>query len=209
MLLSFLFSCIILALSPGPDNMYLISLTLKYGKKVGFLFIFGLVLGCFVHTLLLAFGFSILIVQSELMFNIIKYFGFAYLVYLSLQVYFYDSVTTESKKIKIEKSNSIFLKKGFLMNLLNPKIFIFFVAFFPNFIFSDSISVQLQIIFLGLIFIGTTILIFGMFSFFSDYLHVCLNKSKRSKIIIKWVNILVLLTISFLILFAENNLTLD
>ena len=209
MLFSFLVSCILLAITPGPDNMFLISLTMRSGKNAGFLFLSGLVVGCFIHTLLLSFGFSIFILESKFVFNLLKLFGFSYIMFLAIELCFSKEQNNFKGDLELKSSYFNFFKKGVLMNLLNPKVFLFFVAFFPNFIFSQTISIEIQLIYLGLIFICSTILVFGILVIFSNSLYSKFNKSSNSNKIVKYINVIVLLIISILILFTENNLTLE
>ena len=209
MLFSFLVSCILLAITPGPDNMFLISLTMRSGKNAGFLFLSGLVVGCFIHTLLLSFGFSIFILESKFVFNLLKLFGFSYIMFLAIQLCFSKEQNNFKDGLELKSSYFNFFKKGVLMNLLNPKVFLFFVAFFPNFIFSQTISIEIQLIYLGLIFICSTILVFGILVIFSNSLYSKFSKTSNSNKIVKYINVIVLLIISILILFTENNLTLE
>ena len=210
MLIKFIISCFLLALSPGPDNIYTLSLTMESGRKSGFMFILGLVFGCFIHTLLLTLGFSILILKSSYAFNMLKYFGFIYLIYLAIQVYFSKNNFNLNSKISNSNLNSFtYIKRGFLMNLLNPKVLIFFIAFFPNFIFSETIPYKFQILCLGLIFILTTVLVFGSIVVFSSNIYLKFKNIKKYKLIITYINVIILVTISLLILFSENNITLD
>ena len=209
MLFSFLVSCILLAITPGPDNMFLISLTMRSGKNAGFLFLSGLVVGCFIHTLLLSFGFSIFILESKFVFNLLKLFGFSYIMFLAIQLCFSREQNNFKADLELKSSYFNFFKKGVLMNLLNPKVFLFFVAFFPNFIFSQTISIEIQLIYLGLIFICSTILVFGILVIFSNSFYSKFNKTSYSNKIVKYINVIVLLIISILILFTENNLTLE
>ena len=94
------------------------------------------------------------------------------------------------------------------MNLLNPKVFLFFTLFFPNFIYSETISFKFQILSLGLIFIVITFVVFGLIILFSDFIHKKFSSNQRFIIFTKYFNILVLLFIAILILFTENNITL-
>ena len=209
MLFSFLVSCILLAITPGPDNMFLISLTIRSGKNAGFLFLSGLVVGCFIHTLFLSFGFSIFILESKFVFDLLKLFGFSYIIFLAIELCFSKEQNNFKDDLELKSSYFNFFKKGVLMNLLNPKVFLFFVAFFPNFIFSQTISIEIQLIYLGLIFICSTILVFGILVIFSNSFYSKFNKTSNSNKIVKYINIIVLLIISILILFTENNLTLE
>ena len=136
MLLSFIISSILLAISPGPDNIYIATLTSRSGKISGFSFLMGLLIGCFIHTILLAFGLNAMIIQVDFIFNLIKYFGALYLIYLSIEVYKSDDLFKKNNKLSNSDSILINLKKGIMMNLLNPKVFLFFALFFPNFLFS-------------------------------------------------------------------------
>lgn len=207
MLISFIFSCFVLALSPGPDNIYLTALTSRSGKIAGFSFLLGLITGCFIHTILLAFGLNELLIGHNIFFEIIKYTGVFYLLYLSYKTYKSEISNFHLDKNKDEIQNNF--KKGVFMNLLNPKVFLFFTLFFPNFIYSDTISFKFQILSLGLIFVVMTFIVFGLIILFSNFIHKKFSSNNRFKIFAKYFNILVLLFIALLILFTENNLTLS
>ena len=206
MLISFIFSCFALAISPGPDNIYLTTLTSMSGKIAGFSFLLGLITGCLIHTIFLAFGLNELLIRYDIFFEIIKYIGVFYLLYLSYETYKLEITNFHLDKNKDEIQNNF--KKGVLMNLLNPKVFLFFTLFFPNFIYSDTISFKFQIVSLGLIFIVITFIVFGLIILFSNFIHKKFSSNNRFKIFAKYFNILVLLFIALLILFTENNLTL-
>ena len=206
MLISFIFSCFVLALSPGPDNIYLTALTSRSGKIAGFSFLLGLITGCFIHTILIAFGLNELLIGHNIFFEIIKYTGVFYLLYLSYKTYKSEISNFHLDKNKDEIQNNF--KKGVFMNLLNPKVFLFFTLFFPNFIYSDTISFKFQILSLGLIFVVMTFIVFGLIILFSNFIYKKFSSNNRFKIFAKYFNILVLLFIALLILFTENNLTL-
>ena len=206
MLISFIFSCFLLALSPGPDNLYLTAITSKTGKIAGFSFLIGLLAGCIVHTTLLAFGLNEFVIKYDLFFEIIKYSGVFYLLYLSYQTYKSEILNFHTEKNKDKVSN--YFKRGVLMNLLNPKVFLFFTLFFPNFIYSEIYSFKLQIFSLGIIFIVVTFIVFGLIILFSNFIYKKFSSNDGFKIFAKYFNILVLLFIALLILLSENNLTL-
>jgi len=208
MLTSFIFSSFLLALSPGPDNLYLTALATKSGKIVGFSFLIGLLIGCLIHTSLLALGLNKLIIEYDLFFSTIKYLGVVYLLYLAYDVY--KSEINNDTFYAGKLNNEIFknIKKGIFMNLLNPKVFLFFTLFFPNFIYSETYSFKLQILSLGLIFIVITFIVFGLIILFSDSIHKKFSSVNNFNIFSKYFNILVLLLIAILILFTENSITL-
>jgi len=209
MLLSFILSSFLLALSPGPDNLYLTALTTKSGKYSGISFLIGLIIGCLIHTTLLAFGLNALILEYEIIFEIIKYSGIIYLIFLSYDIYKSDNLP--DKFVNVVRSNKIFknLKKGIFMNLLNPKIFLFFALFFPNFLFSDEFSFKTQIFILGTLFISVTFLVFVVIILFSDFIFRKFSQNDNFKIFAKYFNISVLMLIALLILLTENNITLS
>ena len=209
MLLSFILSSFLLALSPGPDNLYLTALTTKSGKYSGISFLIGLIIGCLIHTTLLAFGLNALILEYEIIFEIIKYSGIIYLIFLSYDIYKSDNLP--DKFVNVVRSNKIFknLKKGIFMNLLNPKIFLFFALFFPNFLFSDEFSFKTQIFILGTLFISVTFLVFIVIILFSDFIFRKFSQNDNFKIFAKYFNISVLMLIALLILLTENNITLS
>ena len=207
MLISFIFSCFALAFSPGPDNIYLASLTSKSGKVAGFSFLAGLITGCFIHTVLLAIGLNELLIRHYIFFEIIKYTGISYLLFLSYDTYKSEIFNFYPEKNIDEIQNNF--KKGVLMNLLNPKVFLFFTLFFPNFIYSETFSFKFQILSLGLIFIIVTFIVFGLIILLYNFIHKKFSSNNHFKILAKYFNILVLLLIALLILFTENNLILN
>ena len=209
MLLSFIISSILLAISPGPDNIYIATLTSRSGKISGFSFMMGLLIGCFIHTILLAFGLNAMIIQVDFIFNLIKYLGALYLIYLSIEVYKSDNLFKKNNKLSNSDSILRNLKKGIMMNLLNPKVFLFFALFFPNFLFSETISFKIQIIIMGLIFIIITLFVFGIIILFSNVIFNNFSQESKFKLYAKFFNILVLIVIAAIILFAENSITLS
>jgi len=209
MLLSFIISSILLAISPGPDNIYIATLTSRSGKISGFSFLMGLLIGCFIHTILLAFGLNAMIIQVDFIFNLIKYLGALYLIYLSIEVYKSDNLFKKNNKLSNSDSILRNLKKGIMMNLLNPKVFLFFALFFPNFLFSETISFKIQIIIMGLIFIIITLFVFGVIILFSNVIFNNFSKKSKFKLYAKFFNILVLIVIAAIILFTENSITLS
>jgi len=146
-LLIFLFSVSILTLSPGPDIIYVFFKSSTEGKIAGIKTVFGLTTGLFFHTILLVFGISALINSNEYFFLLIKVFGFMYFIFLAVSTY--NENSNISKHKKTNRSNFI---TGLMMNVLNPKVSIFFIAFFPNYIFHDSWSYEIQFSILGILF---------------------------------------------------------
>ena len=198
-LVSFFISCIALAFSPGPDNLFLFSLSLNEKKKHCFLFLFGLISGCLVHTFALIIGLNLIIDKVPLVLDFIKIIGFVYLIFLSIKFLFkkIDNIGDLKKNQKIN-----FYKTGFLMNVLNPKVFLFFSVFFPNFIFSNEISFNLQILILGLIFIVSTFVVFSIIIFMSKFISKYLESNYFFISIKSYLSPIILFLIALLILFV-------
>jgi len=160
-LISFVFATATLAISPGPDNIFVLTQSIVNGKKYGLATVAGLMTGCIIHTTLVAFGVSEIIKQNPNLFFIIKLFGAGYLLYLAFQVYKSDANIAFSTENIQKKSTLQLFKTGFWMNVLNPKVTIFFLAFFPQFLFSDTLSNVIQFYVLGGLFILTSFFIFS------------------------------------------------
>ena len=156
----FLLSASILTLSPGPDIIYVFIKSSTEGLRSGINTVFGLTTGLIFHTFLLVFGVSALIKSNEYVFFVLKLFGFFYFIFLAFST-FNESLKI-NKRSYLEKSDFI---TALMMNVLNPKVSIFFIAFFPNYIFHNSWSYELQFLILGLLFwlIANTIFLIVVF----------------------------------------------
>ena len=190
-ILLFFISSLALTMMPGPDILFVINQSLE-DKKSGLLVSFGLCSGLIVHTLVLAFGLSAIIEQNDNVIIFFKYFGSVYLFYLAFQEFKKDRIISERQKEN-------FYLRGVYMNLINPKVLIFFLAYFPNFLFSDTISISYQFIILGAIFILQALIIFSMVSLTSNRLISILNVDASNKKIVYFKSfIFVLIGLSIL-----------
>jgi len=199
-LLSFALATTALAISPGPDNMYVLTQSIVNGKKYGLATVYGLISGCIVHTTLLAFGVSIIIKESESLFFALKLFGAIYLIYLAYKVYKSDASIAFSEDNVAKKSTTQLFKQGFIMNVLNPKVSIFFLAFFPGFLFSDSISTVIQFYVLGFIFMFVSLLIFSTIAILAGKISTYIKSHKNIGLYLKWTQIVVFVAIAIFIL---------
>ena len=199
-LFSFVLATVVLAFSPGPDNIFVLTQSIVNGRKFGLATVYGLMTGCIVHTTLVAFGVSEIIKRNETIFMSIKLFGVAYLLYLAYQVYKSSSAIVVSTKDVAHKTTFQLFKTGFWMNVLNPKVTIFFLAFFPQFLFSSSISTVLQFYVLGGLFILTSFFVFGFIAFLAGSIRVFIQKYTAAGIFLKWLQIVVFVGISLYIL---------
>jgi len=199
-IIPFLTASILLTLSPGPDIIYVLVQSMTNGKKAGIMTALGLVSGILIHTSLVAFGVSAIIKESETLFWIIKMFGAGYLFYLSYKVYGSDGgIKIESSK-KLPTRNIALLKQGFIMNVLNPKVTIFFLAFFPGFLWDTEGNTVLQFYILGFLFMLQAMIIFGLIALISGKISKYLLQHPRSGVILKWIQVVVFIAIGVLIL---------
>lgn len=199
-LLPFLTASVILTISPGPDIIYVMVQGMAHGKKQGIVTALGLATGIIIHTSLVAFGVSAIIKESATLFLMIKIFGALYLLYLAYQVFKSDAQIAYSAEGIRKKSLFSLYKQGFIMNVLNPKVTIFFLAFLPGFIWEPSENTILQFFILGGVFILQTILIFGFIAIMAGKISVYLKKHQDSGLVLKWLQIFVFIGIAIFIL---------
>ena len=151
------------------------------GIRAGVKTVLGLTSGLLFHTLLLVFGISAVIEASPFVFFLIKLFGCFYFLFLAIKLY----VSENNRETKKRIFQNDFLT-GLMMNLLNPKVTIFFIAFFPNYIFDDTISIQIQFAILGIIFWTVANLIFLIVVYISSRFNKNIQEfvgSKKVKLI--------------------------
>ena len=199
-LLSFVLATLALACSPGPDNIFVLVQSIANGKKFGLATVVGLMTGCIVHTTLVAFGISEVLKRNENLFFIIKLFGAVYLFYLAYQVYKSDAKIAFSTEGVQQKTILQLFKTGFWMNVLNPKVTIFFLAFFPQFLFSTEISTVIQFYVLGGLFILTSFTVFSTIAILAGSIADYTKKNKKAGVFFKWLQIIVFVGIAGLIL---------
>ena len=145
----FAIAALLLNLTPGNDMLYVAARSASQGVKAGVVSAFGVMLGCMVHILAAVVGLSAIIAGSAVAFNIIKYLGAAYLVYLGIR-----SILSKRKQLQVRLGiKHLSYKKifwqGVITNVLNPKVALFFLAFLPQFINIRSGGAHWQILFLG------------------------------------------------------------
>lgn len=203
-LVGFVLATSVLALSPGPDNIYVLMQSIVNGRKYGLATVAGLISGCLIHTSLLAFGVSAIIKQSDTLFFIIKLFGALYLFYLAYQVFRSDSNLQLKDGSVPKKGLWQLFKQGFIMNVLNPKVAIFFLAFFPGFLFSDSMSTVIQFYVLGLLFMFVSFIIFSLIAVLAGSISDYIKENSKLGLYLKWLQIFVFVGIAVYILLSDK-----
>ncbi|HHP1052368.1 LysE family translocator [Bacillus cereus group sp. BfR-BA-01354] len=173
----FLLTGILLNLIPGADTMYIVGRSISQGRKAGVYSVFGIITGSLVHTLLVAFGLSIILTKSIVLFNTIKVIGVIYLVYLGIKMILDKTnvaFQASSNKLNIRK---IYIQ-GLLTSLTNPKVSLFFIAFLPQFIDTKA-SGPMPFIILGLTFTVTGLLWCLFVAYFSSYVTKKLRGNQK------------------------------
>jgi threonine/homoserine/homoserine lactone efflux protein len=151
LLLLFAGAALLMALTPGPNMIYLISRSICQGRKAGIISLFGVAAGFIVHMLATAVGLSALLMAIPLAYELLKWAGALYLLWLAWQAVRPGANSPfEARQLPPEPPSKLFLM-GFLTNVLNPKIAVFYLAIFPQFIVPGHGSVLLQSITLGFI----------------------------------------------------------
>lgn len=148
----FLISTVLLIVTPGTDTLYILSRSISQGRKAGIYSTLGIVSGVFIHTLLAAFGLSIILAKSALLFNIIKFVGMAYLIYLGIRMILAKktNIVEDQPTLEYTSSKKMYIQ-GMITNVTNPKVVLFFLAFIPQFINTGNSS-PLPFVILGLIY---------------------------------------------------------
>ena len=152
----FLVSSILLNITPGQDTMYILGRSIAQGKKAGTISVFGIMTGVLVHTLLAAFGLSVILATSSLAFSIVKYLGAGYLLWIGFGFLLkgQNNQHVEVDKKAPVKSWTIY-RQGILTNVLNPKVSLFFLSFLPQFVVPQADVVFVPFFMLGMTFFTT------------------------------------------------------
>lgn len=165
-LTAFLGAAIILTLMPGPDNLFVLAQSIAQDKKAGIVTSLGLCTGLLVHISAAVLGISAIIYQSTVVFSIVKFAGAAYLLYLAWQ-----SFRAKGDPFTLNQQNKqayvALYKKGILMNVLNPKVSLFFLALLPQFINPVQGHIALQMFILGIVFLVQALVLFSLISIFA------------------------------------------
>lgn len=157
-LLVFFSASLVLVISPGPDNMFVIAQSMQNGRLAGFLVTLGLLTGLVVHTLAVVLGLAALLQASVIAFTLLKFVGAAYLLYLAFGAF--RAADSEKRAAAVSLSRAGLYRRGIFMNLSNPKVSLFFLAFLPQFADPSRGPVAPQLLLLGLLFIVAVFFVF-------------------------------------------------
>lgn len=185
-LATFFMASILLGLAPGPDNIFVLTQSALRGRAAGLLVTLGLCTGLVVHTTAVAFGVAVIFQASAMAFTALKLFGAGYLLYLA-----WHAFRAASEKIHAGKPEGMryatLYRRGIVMNVTNPKVSIFFLAFLPQFADPARGPLTVQMLLLGGVFIVSTILVFGSIALLAGSIGQWLNRSPRTQVVMNRV----------------------
>ena len=200
----FLTASVLLTLAPGPDILYLLTKSLSDGAKAGIILACGLVSGIVFHTTLVMVGVATFIKSSTTATLLLKIFGAAYLLFLAFGAF---KSAHSGRKISLARTDSkvaakALYKRGVLMNVLNPKVLLFFLAFLPQFVNLSADGASLRILFLGVVFAAQALIIFSGVAMFAGRVRRLILSKKNIGQLLGFVEGIVLTLIALtLILF--------
>jgi threonine/homoserine/homoserine lactone efflux protein len=175
---------LLLGITPGPDNIFVLVQSATYGRRAGMLVVLGLCGGLIVHTTAIALGLAAIFAASETAFVVLKFAGAGYLAYLAWQAFSAPVSDSGGAPAASLRPRQLFVR-GVIMNLSNPKVVFFFLAFLPQFVDPARGSVALQLAQLGAIFILATLVTFGAIGYFAAGLGQRLRGSAHAQ---QWMN---------------------
>ena len=209
-LLTFFGVSVLLGLTPGPDNLFVLLQSAQRGWRAGMAVVLGLCAGLVVHTAAVALGLAAVFAASAMAFTVLKYCGAAYLAYLAWQALraplpsAAPDAGAQGTAPTAAPSLWRMVGRGMVMNLTNPKVLVFFLAFLPQFADPARGSVALQLMVLGVVFMLATLLVFGAIACFSGGFGALLQRSARAQTVLNRVAGLVFLGLAVRLATAER-----
>jgi threonine/homoserine/homoserine lactone efflux protein len=199
----FFSASVALALAPGPDNIFVLTQSALHGRKAGLLVTLGLCTGLLGHTAAVSLGVGVIVQTSALAFNALKFVGAAYLLCLAWQAFRAGATKLDGQQ-DISASNWRLYGRGIAMNITNPKVAIFFLAFLPQFADPSRGAVTLQMFVFGGVFIVATLIVFGAVAGTAGFLGDWLKKSKRAQIAIHRIAGMVFVGLAFRLVVSQR-----
>jgi len=181
-LIAFFGVAVLLALTPGPDNLFVLVQSAQRGWRAGMCVVLGLCLGLVGHTAAVALGLAAVFAASSAAFTALKLCGAAYLAWLAWGALRAPATAGGPQALPEQAGGALrMVGRGVVMNLTNPKVLIFFLAFLPQFADPARGALALQIMALGLVFMVATLLVFGAIACFSGAFGALLQRSARAQ----------------------------
>jgi len=202
---AFLLASIALNLTPGNDTIYILSRSIAQGKIAGVMSVLGIATGSLIHTAFAAVGLSIIISKSILLFNIIKYIGAAYLVFIGLKMFFSKQSSLDINNIPQKEEKFKVYYQAVLTNVLNPKVALFFISFLPQFINPVYVNPHISFLLLGLTFTITGTCWCFVLASFASYISNGLRRNKFLTAILNKICGITLIGLGIKVAFSRNN----
>lgn len=199
---AFFTSALLLGVAPGPDNIFVLTQSALFGAKAGIATTFGLIVGLCCHTLAVALGVAALLAASPVAFTILKCAGAGYLCWLAWLSFHAGAETAGNASANFPGYGTLF-RRGIVMNITNPKVCLFFLAFLPQFCSPAQGSMFWQIVFFGSLFIFATITVFCPVAFMGGRLAAWFNKSPKTQIAMQRVAALIFIGLAFGLFFVD------
>ncbi len=184
-LLLFMIATVTLNVTPGPDMLYVIARSVGQGRAAGIASALGIAAGCFVHLLAVTLGLASLMIAIPTAYEIVKFTGAAYLIYLGVRTFTSRRQKNSAKSIEEARLRTIFAQ-GIVTNVLNPKVALFFLAFLPQFVHREN-NVAAQIIFLGVLFNTSGTLVNIIVALVASYMGIQFKTRIRNSSIFRWL----------------------
>ncbi len=182
-LITFTIASALLSLAPGPDNIFVLMQSALYGRKSGVFITLGLCTGLLVHTTAVALGVAAIFMVSLTAFTVLKLAGAAYLLYLAWSAFRATAASLDDDSQVLPNIGALY-RRGIIMNLTNPKIAIFFLAFLPQFTNPNEGNMTGQLLLLGLVFILVALVIFISIASMAGFIASWLRGSARAQLIL-------------------------
>ncbi len=196
----FISAAVLLTLMPGPDILFVITQGVTRGRKAAVVFAAGLCTGLLFHIAAVTLGVSALVAGSDIAFTVFKFAGAAYLIGLGVKAFF-NRNRVELRFAEEGKHTLQLYKRGILMNILNPKVILFFLAFFPQFIDIRQGDPIIQMLVLGGVFIVQALVVFSAVAVLADRLSAGFMKNPRVAYWMNWAEVVIYTAIGISIFF--------
>lgn len=199
----FVAASVVLALSPGPDNIFVLMQSALYGRMAGVLVTLGLCTGVLVHTAAVALGVAAIVATSTTAFTALKVLGASYLLYLAWGAWRAGPTALDDDGAGRQAAGRLYLR-GIVMNATNPKVAIFFLAFLPQFVAPERGSITQQVMLLGAVFMLVALVMFCGFALAAGSLGEWLRRSSRAQTALNRFAALVFVALALRLATAER-----
>lgn len=204
-LIAFVFVSALISIAPGPDNIFVLTQSVLYGRKSGVIVTLGLCSGLIVHTAAVAFGVAAIFMSSPLAFNILKYLGATYLLYLAWLA-FSAKPSQLAGSDQGGLSSGALYRRGIFMSITNPKLAIFFLAFLPQFANPQAGGLAGQLLLLGVVFMVVALVIFVVIAYLAGAIGQWFTDSPRGQLYLNRIAGFVFLALSAKLAVSEVGL---